>query len=143
MAVEFNQQQIASALRVVLGTGGPIAAIILAKTGVTEGDYTMYMNAALVVVPPIAAFLWGWYSNRKVALVANVAQMPAEDQHAALNKLSDVDKVKIVEAVPAVATVVIKDAANGAIAKVAQSEAHPNVVTESQNALDKKAGASQ
>lgn len=55
------------------------------------------------------------------------------------------DKAKVVaaESVPGVATVVVKDGINGGLGALAASPQHPNVVTESQNAVDKKNGASQ
>jgi hypothetical protein len=116
--IELNQQQIAMAMRLALGVGGPLAALIMAKTGMSEGDYTLYLNAALAVVPPIGALVWGWFANRKATQVANVEHMPE------------------------VATIVVKDGANGALGLMAATanNAHPNIVTETQNEADAKKG---
>lgn len=138
--MELNQQQVRTWLQLALSAGGPFAAIILSKTGVSEGDYALYVNLALAFLPGVIVGAWSWYSNRKVAQVAVVAQMPAADQHEALNKVSDVDKIRIAEAVPEVATVVIKDVANGPVAAIAADDAHPNIVTETQNEADAKKG---
>jgi hypothetical protein len=138
--VEVNQQQIASFLRMLLSAGGPLAALILTKTGMTHEDYDMYVAVALAFIPPIGAAIWGWYDNRKIKQVTNIAQMPAIDQLQALNKVSDATKVRIAEAVPDVKTVVIDNAANGTLGAMAASPTHPNIVTESQNEKDTKLG---
>ena len=112
----MNQQQIAAWLRVTLAAGGPIAALIIAKTGITQADYVSYLELALALVPGAIAAGWSWYRNR-----------------------SDV-QIKTTNMLPEVAKVVVKDSANGKVGDMAQSEDHPKVVTETQNALDVKGG---
>jgi len=50
------------------------------------------------------------------------------------------EQIKAVEKMPEIATVVVKDEANGKIGKLAQDDAHPNIVTETQNEADAKQG---
>jgi hypothetical protein len=111
--MELNQQQVGAFLRTGLAAGGPLGALILSQTHMAQSDYDLYVNAFLFCFPLVAAG-WGWVANRRAA------------------------QVKAVEQNPDVATVVVKDAANGEIAKLAQSVDHPNIVTETQNGKDKQ-----
>lgn len=65
-----NQSQIAGQLRTALAAGGPIAAIILAKTGWSLGDYQMYLELALYIVPPLVAAVWSYVAKRDASLVS-------------------------------------------------------------------------
>lgn len=93
--MELNAQQVAGWLRVALSAGGPIAALAMSKMGVSEKDWALYTEVALAIVPGLVVAIWSWYRNRKATQVELVASMPAEDQRAALNKVSDAAKIQI------------------------------------------------
>lgn len=114
--MEINQQQVAGWLRVALSAGGPIAALAMSKMGVSEKDWALYTEVALAIVPGLTVAVWSWYRNRKAT------------------------QIKLVDKMPEVATIVVKDNANGTVGALAQSEAHPNIVTETQNEIDAKEG---
>lgn len=135
-----NKEQILSILRNLLSLG---AGYFIAKGTITVEQAATITNEIMVAAPAvigIAVFVWGLRAHTNTAKVESVASMPAPAMNEALNKVSDVAKIQIAEAVPSVATVVVKDTANGSVAAIAQSNDHPNVVTETQNALDAKNG---
>jgi hypothetical protein len=74
------------------------------------------------------------------AKIESLAALSPQAAEAALHKVSDGAKVQIAQAVPGVATVVIKDTANGELNTLAMSETHPNIVTEAQNEIDARLG---
>jgi len=110
--MELNRQQIEGFLKIGLGVGGPIGAIILSKSGISQSDYVLYLEAALYIVPPVGASIWAWISNRKASQILAVKEMPE------------------------IATVVVKDTAIGKISELAKSDVHHDIVTESQNETD-------
>lgn len=112
-----NAQQVVGWLTVGLAAGGPIGAAILDGTGWSHDRYSLYLNALGYIGAPLIAAGWTHWSARRAKLIATVEKLPE------------------------VATVVVKDGANGSVGALAQSSDHPNVVTESQNAKDVKAGA--
>lgn len=114
--MEINQQQVAGWLRALLAAGGPLAALVLSKTGMSQDDWMLYTEVALVVIPPLVVAVWGWYSSRKAT------------------------QIKAVEKMPEIATVVVKDEARGAVGKLAASPNEHNIVTETQNEKDAKKG---
>ena len=79
--MELNQQQVRNWLQVTLSAGGPFAVLILNKTGMSEGDYTLYVNLALAFVPGLVVVVWGWYSNRKAQQVKDAAATPGVQVH--------------------------------------------------------------
>lgn len=114
--MELNRQQIVEWSRIGLAAGGPIGGLILHLTGLTTETYMLWVQAALYIVPPPIGFVLSWYANRRAAQILNVKAMPE------------------------VATIVIKDAANGDIGKLARSPDQPDIVTETQNERDAKLG---
>lgn len=110
--MEINQQQVGDWLRNTLAASGPIAALIIARTGISQGEYALYMEVALAILPGAIVSAWGWYRNRKAT------------------------QIKLVNALPEVAKVVIKNNVNGNIGALAQSDAHPTIVDETQNIRD-------
>lgn len=146
---ELNQQQVAAGIKVALAAGGPVYAFIIKKFGcavagatacITDSDYTMYANLAAYLLPPVIVYGWAWFSNRRSSQVANVATFTPAEQAEALAKTPDTAKVLVAEAVPGVATVVLKNGVGNGLGKIAASEAHPNIVTEAENAKDVQAG---
>jgi hypothetical protein len=114
--VELNKQQVIDWLRVTLAAGGPIAALILSRTGISQAEYALYFELAVAVLPGLIVAVWGWYRNRKTT------------------------QIKITEQLPEVATVVIKDEARGKVGELAQNPGHEHIVTETQNEFDAKQG---
>lgn len=100
-----NATQIAGQLRTALAAGGPIAAIILAKTNVSAGDYMLYLEAFLAIAPPLIAAAWSWWAKRPAALVKAASTVPG-------------------------ATVVTDESASPAVKAVAESPHATDVVTE-------------
>ncbi len=137
---ELNQQQVAGLIKTALAAGGPVYDFALKKLHITDGDFQIYASLAAYFLPPLIVAVWSWYSNRRSSQVAKVASFTPQQQAEALAKTPDAAKVLIANAVPGVATVVVKDSAGNGLAKLAASDAHPNIVTESQNAKDVDAG---
>lgn len=135
-----NKEQALSILRNLLSLA---MGYLIAKGTITLEQAATLTSDIMIAAPAligIAVFVWGLLDHTDKAKVESVASMPAPAQAAALNKISDVAKIQIAEGTPGVATVVVKDTANGAVAALAQSEDHPKVVTESQNEKDAKEG---
>lgn len=116
MGKDVNQQQIAGWLRNTLSASGPLGVLIMHKLGLSVGDYQMWLDVFMAFAPGAIASAWTWYRNR-------------EDQ-----------QIRVTESLSTVAKVVVKDSANGKVGKLAVSNDHPNIVTESQNAKEVKAG---
>lgn len=130
---------VGGAASVVTAFGGsPDAVASINKAVIALTANSDAIATSIVTILTAAGLIYGAFRRLFSQQVERVATMPAADQAAALNKVSDAAKVLIAEAVPNVATVVVKDAAGNGLAKLAQSDDHPNIVTESQNAQDKK-----
>lgn len=113
----MNKQQVTNWLQTSLAASGPIAALILTKTGISVNDYTLYLEVVLMLVPGLIVAGFGWYRNRTDT------------------------QIKITKDLPGVARVVVSDSVNGKLREMAHSDDTPNIVTESQNRVDVKAGA--
>lgn len=135
----LNKEQINAVLLGLFASAGPLAKLMVSGFHVSGDTVDMIMSFCTVLTP-IASSAIFTYLQRDAAKVAAVASMPAEAQQAALNKVPDAIKVQITEAIPDVATVVVKDEANGGLHELAVSDAHPNIVTETQNEADAKKG---
>jgi len=138
--VNVTKERIYDALRVLLAAGGPFSALIIRYTDMKQDDLDLMVQLALMILPPAGAWVWGLYLNSIQRKVQMIAEQSPHVQHEALNKVSDGAKVLIAEAVPGVATVVVKNNVNGELGAMAQSPAHPNIVTAQQNELDAKFG---
>lgn len=139
--MDQNKERIFDALRVLLAAGGPFSAVVLRYTDMKADDFALLAQLALFVIPPVGAWVWGLYLNTLEKKAQAIASAPQPAQVAALQAALPVEtKVNLTEGIPGVATVVVKDTANGALAKMAASEANPKVVTETQNELDAKMG---
>jgi acetyl-CoA carboxylase alpha subunit len=77
----MNQEQIKSILQVLLGTGGPLAALVMSY-GVPADRLTLWTNLVLAIVPPAAAALWAlWDRTQKntLAQAGAILAVPAPD----------------------------------------------------------------
>ena len=135
-----QRERITDALRLLLAAGGPFSAIILRYTEMSQSDFDMFVQLALMVLPPLGAWVWGLYLNTIEKKVEAIAQASPGEQHPALEKVSDTAKVLIAQSVPGVATVVVKDHENGEVGTLASSEEHRDIVYESQNRIDVETG---
>lgn len=135
-----NKERIYDALRMLLAAGGPFSAVVLRYTDMSANDFNLIAQLVLFVVPPAGAWAWGLYLNSIKKKVEAIAAQSHEVQNEALNKVSDGAKVLIAEAVPGVATVVVKNNVNGELGAIAASPAFPNIVTAERNEVDAKLG---
>lgn len=135
----MTQTQINALLLGLFGASGPVAKVLSSLFHLDAGVIHDILDALTALTPMISGGLF-IYLQRPSGLVTSVAELPPAQQHDALTHVDDVTKVKIAEAVPGVATVVIKDEANSTLAALAKDETHPNVVTETQNEADAKNG---
>ena len=106
-----NQSQIAGQLRTALAAGGPIAAFILSKTGWASADYSMYLEMALYVLPPLIAAVWSYIAKRSDNLVRAASTVQG-------------------------ATVVTDETASASVKAVSANAAYPDVKTEKQYLSD-------
>ena len=67
-----NQQQIESAIRWLLTTGGPLAGYLMSQ-GATPSQINNILTVALVVVPPAISFVWGLARKTDKAIVASAS----------------------------------------------------------------------
>lgn len=79
--MEINSQQVAGWLRTVLAAGGPLGALILAKSGISQTDWAMYLEVILVIVPPVAVAIWSWFRNRVSTQAKLVSQVDGQQVH--------------------------------------------------------------
>jgi hypothetical protein len=112
----MNEQQIRAWLTTMLAAGGPIAALIMEKVGISLGDYNLYLQVVLAVVPGGMAIVWAWYRNREDILIKRAATMPS------------------------VKTIVVNGNATDKVNALAQSDAPAaaKIISEKQNASDEK-----
>lgn len=134
----FRRARIEDALRILLAAGGPFSALILRYTEVEPNDLELMFQLALLVVPPLGAWVWGLYVNTLENKIAIVAEAAPEEARLALHQVPDETKVLIAKKVPGVATIVVKDDENGALRNLAKGAEHRDIVTETQNELDAK-----
>lgn len=135
----MNKEQINALLLGLFATAGPVAELLASAFHLSSDTIDTILRLCTVLTPVVAGAIFT-YLQRDTAKVAAVASMPAEAQKAALNKVPDDVKVQIAEATPGVATVVVKDTANGKLQVLAHDDSHPNIVTETQNEADAKKG---
>lgn len=108
--------QLKGQLTLLFGLSGPVAALIMNKTGLSSEEYQIWFNALLPALTMGLAASLQWWRDRKAS------------------------RIKSVLAMPEIATVVVKDTANGKVSEMANSHAPElkNIVTASQNERDAK-----
>lgn len=111
----MNIEQIKQLCQTLLAAGGPVAGLLTAY-GFPQDKVAMWLGLALAIVPPLAAALWGILDKTDSAIVVQA------------------------KAVPGVETVVVSNKAPPALAKLADDDAHPHIVTAAQNEIDAKNG---
>jgi len=135
----MTKDQLNAALLALLAGSGPIAKLLATVFNVDNTAIEAILSTATILTPIlIVPFLLKILSPK--AKIESITELSPQAATAALSQVSSLTKVKIAEATPEVATVVIKDTANGALAAAASSPAHPNIVSETQNEADAKLG---
>lgn len=136
MKITPQTWKIVGALTVAISV--PLTNILVRRFGVEVGPE---VKDYLDIVSAITVLGGGGYAvslTTPAAQVEAVKSLAAEDQAAALSKVSDVAKVQIAKAVPGVATVVLENNVTNGLAKLAKSDAPENkdIVTAQQNQTD-------
>ena len=70
-----NQQQIQSFIRLLLGAGGPLAALLVSR-GTSADTVNLILTIALAVVPPLISLVWSMFSHSDKATVAAAGALP-------------------------------------------------------------------
>lgn len=70
-----NSEQIKSVLQMLLGTGGPLAALIMSY-GVPADRLSLWVNLAVAVLPPLIAGVWAIIDNTHKNTIAAAAAIP-------------------------------------------------------------------
>lgn len=135
----MNKEQITAAILGLLGVSGPLANLLVNTFHMSDSAVQPVLSILTVATPLIVGAIFA-YLQRDSAKVAGVAHMSGADQAAALNKVPDASKILVAEAVPSVATVVVKDGTGNGVGKLVASDAHPNIVDETTNEKDAKNG---
>lgn len=69
-----NQEQIKSIIQLLLGSGGPLAALILSY-GVAPDKLNLWVNLALAVVPPLVGGIWAILDRTHKQTIAQAANI--------------------------------------------------------------------
>lgn len=99
-----NQEQIKAILQMLLGAGGPLAALILSY-GVPADKLTLWTNLALAIVPPLVAAGWQAWDRTHKNQIASASNIPGVDK------------------------IVVNDNANGGAGAAAADNGLPKVMT--------------
>lgn len=134
----FAKPQVQVLLVRACGASGFIGAVtvwVCHHLGLPVPDITVEAMVISTAVPEAVEWYVAWYRNNPNNIIRRMMKQ--------LNGVGITDETKAevlmaAKSMPEVATVVVKDSANGAIGALARNTAHPDIVTETQNALDKK-----
>lgn len=108
----MNRDGIAAFIRTFFFASSPTALAIIAKTGISADDYTLYYNVALSLLPTLIVGGYELYlswRNRPDVVIRKAEELPD------------------------VAKVVIVDGTNGKVGGMVASNDHPKVVDEAAN----------
>lgn len=70
-----NQEQIKAILQMLLGAGGPLAALIMSY-GVPATQLSLWTNLIVAIAPPILAAAWAAWDNQHKHTIAAAAAIP-------------------------------------------------------------------
>lgn len=71
----MNDLQKQQLWQLLLGAGGPIGAMLV-QWGIAESTVTQILQILLLVLPPLAAYLWNRLSHSDQKVIAAVANIP-------------------------------------------------------------------
>jgi hypothetical protein len=83
-----NAEQIKAILQMLLGTGGPLAALIMSY-GVPADRMSLWTNLIVAVLPPIIAGAWSLWDNTHKRTIAAAAAVPGVQEIAISSTASD------------------------------------------------------
>lgn len=124
---------------VLLTISGSAASSIANLFHVVPADVQPYLDALKALTAALGG-AWGLTAFTAGGVVQTASTLPPAQAAQALSQVSDSAKVRVAEAVPGVATVVLNNNVTNGLAKLAADDAHPNIVTASENAKDVLAG---
>lgn len=70
-----NQEQLKAILQMLLGSGGPVAALVLSY-GVPADKLSLWTNLLVAVLPPLVAGAWAMFDNTHKQTIAAAASVP-------------------------------------------------------------------
>lgn len=112
----MQKNVLTSALLALFAASGPLAKWLTAKYAVDAPTLELILSVGQIATPLLAGGVF-YILNTAAALVVRA------------------------KATPGVATVVLENDVTGALAKLANDEAHPHIVTAAQNEEDAKRGS--
>lgn len=71
----MNTEQIKSIIQLLLGTGGPLAALLISY-GVPADRLNLWVNVAIAVVPPLVSGIWAIIDRTHKNTIAAAAAVP-------------------------------------------------------------------
>lgn len=71
----MNAEQIKAILQMLLGTGGPLAALAMSY-GVPADKLSLWTNLIVAVLPPAAAGIWAIWDNTHHRTIAAASAVP-------------------------------------------------------------------
>lgn len=71
----MNAEQIKAILQMLLGTGGPVAALILSY-GVPPDKLNLWTNLAVAILPGMISGAWALWDNTHKKTIAKAAAVP-------------------------------------------------------------------
>lgn len=135
------KSRIAGVKQTVIGLKGLLIAVgpTLIALGPTLGYEPSQIEKWIGTATTVIGLVLVVMEKSSTTIIGDAASLPPEKQVQALANISDANKITIAEAVPGVATVVVKDNAPKELKEIARGP-NPNIVTESQNEADAKLG---
>lgn len=112
---------------------GPLIAALTKYLHLDNEEVQLWTSILAVITTSIGS-AWGITSFNATGVVQAAASLSPAQVQKALKQVPDTAKVLIANAVPGVATVVLKDSVTDGLAKLATDPAQENIVTETQNA---------
>lgn len=74
-----NQEQIKSILQLLLGAGGPLAALIMSY-GVPPDKMSLWTNLIVAIAPPLIGGIWAILDRTHKATITAAAAIPGVEQ---------------------------------------------------------------
>ena len=74
----MNRDQIMSLIRTLLAAGGPVSGLLV-QYGMPADRVNLWLSLALIILPPIAAGIWGILSKTDAATIITASQVQGVD----------------------------------------------------------------
>lgn len=115
-------------LKIGLASGGPIAAIVMRYTNMSQRDWELWAQLILFIGAPALAYFFDRWQNTPGNKGAALARLPLDEQIAAMRPMADAAKVASAGQVEDVEKVLVKKSATDDMAEIVASSDHPKVV---------------